>query len=297
MHPNNLQKKVANALFGITSQEMSYLFYLMRKKRKQRVSTSEFKVGTMQIPFTHKFTNIDFDDIDNAGLSLDDAHKEGRNSCRKTKTSCICASSSKSCLEVNALLYDGAVTCKNAKAVSEKYSQGKRSKIIRPVKECYVSSCAYGSDEVNCGNRFFGATRYSCFCVPAIQYRTRDGVDIYGLVVMTGFSIPEWGVIDEYTGDIRHTNEKTSCYSMHLDKSHVIDALERGNNMRYINHSCGDVANTISVVVEYFGQLTVFIRATRKIRGGEFLAFDYGPQKRKFFEGRCLCMNCNRKST
>ncbi|GAA5986334.1 hypothetical protein JCM11641_002048 [Rhodosporidiobolus odoratus] len=71
---------------------------------------------------------------------------------------------------------------------------------------------------------------------------------------------------------------KTSYYFLDYDGFEVIDAGQRGNSSRFINHSCGPnlevVRWRLAGVEEY--QMGIF--ATRDIEEGEELTYDYGWQ-------------------
>ncbi len=111
---------------------------------------------------------------------------------------------------------------------------------------------------------------------------------IHGRGVFAAETIPKGTVIVEYKGqrsswdeamarpdsdpdDVAHT------FLFQLDDGRVIDARVRGNAARWINHSCDPNCRTVE---DEHGR--VFIEATRKIRPGEELAYDYRLQ----IEGR-----------
>lgn len=63
--------------------------------------------------------------------------------------------------------------------------------------------------------------------------------------------------------------EPTHTFLFELDDGRVIDANQRGNAARWINHSCDPNCQA----VEEDGR--VYIEAIRKIRAGEELGYDY----------------------
>ena len=86
--------------------------------------------------------------------------------------------------------------------------------------------------------------------------------------------------IIEYTGEIitdeeadrRYDDEKMDRHHTFLfavDVNHVIDGARRGNDARFINHSCDPNCEA----VEYDGR--IFIEALKNIKKGEELVYDY----------------------
>ena len=59
----------------------------------------------------------------------------------------------------------------------------------------------------------------------------------------------------------------------HIQAEHFIDASDRGNISRFINHSCDPVAETQKWTVD--GELRVGFFAKRRIARGEEITFDY----------------------
>ena len=58
-----------------------------------------------------------------------------------------------------------------------------------------------------------------------------------------------------------------------IQAEHFIDASDRGNISRFINHSCDPVAETQKWTVD--GELRVGFFAKRRIARGEEITFDY----------------------
>ncbi len=87
-----------------------------------------------------------------------------------------------------------------------------------------------------------------------------------------------------------------------LNDDYVIDANYKGNDARWINHSCAP--NCEAVIAEAEGEDRtadkVFIEATRDIKPGEELTYNYGitlaerhtPRLKKIWECRCGSRKC-----
>jgi SET domain-containing protein len=117
--------------------------------------------------------------------------------------------------------------------------------------------------------------------------------------------IPAFTAIIEYTGELishaegdrRYPSTQDApehTYLLTLDDERVIDANVGGNAARYINHSCEPNVEPIA-----FGD-HMWIVATRLIKGGEELAYDYAielderhtPAIRARFPCRCGARRC-----
>ena len=87
-----------------------------------------------------------------------------------------------------------------------------------------------------------------------------------------------------------------------LNDDYVIDANYKGNDARWINHSCAP--NCEAVIAEAEGEDRtadkVFIEAIRDIKSGEELTYNYGitlaerhtPRLKKIWECRCGSRKC-----
>ncbi len=87
-----------------------------------------------------------------------------------------------------------------------------------------------------------------------------------------------------------------------LNDDYVIDASYKGNDARWINHSCAP--NCEAVIAEAEGEDRtadkVFIEAIRDIKPGEELTYNYGitlaerhtPRLKKIWECRCGSRKC-----
>ena len=100
------------------------------------------------------------------------------------------------------------------------------------------------------------------------------------------------------TGDV----ESGHTFLFTLNDEYVIDANHEGNTARWINHSCSP--NCEALLEEDEGddrtRDRVFIEATRDIKPGEELFYNYGitldekhtPELKKIWECRCGSRNC-----
>ena len=105
--------------------------------------------------------------------------------------------------------------------------------------------------------------------------------------------------VDEEYGDI---DEDGHTFLFTLNDDYVLDANSEGNIARWINHSCKP--NCEAVLEEDDGddrrKDRVFIEATRKIKPGEELAYNYGitldeahtPRMKKIWACRCGARDC-----
>jgi SET domain-containing protein len=139
-------------------------------------------------------------------------------------------------------------------------------------------------------------------------YRVRNS-HIHGRGVFAARKIRKGTTIIEYRGE--RTTWKKAClrpdsdpdnpfhtFIFELDGDEVIDAGQRGNAARWINHSCDPNCETYQ---DEGGR--VFIEARRKIPPGEELTYDYrltyeGRMTRKVREAfACRCGTARCKGT
>jgi len=88
-----------------------------------------------------------------------------------------------------------------------------------------------------------------------------------------------------------------------LNDDYVIDANQEGNSARWINHSCAPNCESICESAPDDDPMhdRVFIEATRNIKAGEELAYNYlitleekhTARLKKIWECRCGAKNCN----
>ena len=103
-----------------------------------------------------------------------------------------------------------------------------------------------------------------------------------GLFALKGFVVGEF-VID-YLGEIisqpladlrerRYEQSGRGCCLFRLDAHRIVDATERGNVTRFINHSCEPNCQSSTIYVD--GEWRIVIHAVRAIAVGEELSYDY----------------------
>lgn len=93
----------------------------------------------------------------------------------------------------------------------------------------------------------------------------------------------------EYFGKLITTDQADSSESRYLftlTAKHAIDGADRANIARYINHSCKPNVTAV-------GKKRLWIHATRRIKAGEELTLDYGPDYLNYFIPACKCPVCN----
>ena len=96
-----------------------------------------------------------------------------------------------------------------------------------------------------------------------------------GLGLFAGEDIPKGACVIEYVGRHVSKEEETtsrSKYLFEISKNKTIDGKPKWNKAGYINHSCRE-----NCEVEIH-KSRVFIMATRNIRKGEELGYDYGEE-------------------
>ncbi len=99
-----------------------------------------------------------------------------------------------------------------------------------------------------------------------------------GLGLFAGEAIKKGETIIEYVGNIltaEEADEKSSnMYLFEISKNKTIDGYPRWNLARYINHACREATNAESDVKK--GR--VFIIATKGIKKGDEILYDYGEE-------------------
>ena len=63
------------------------------------------------------------------------------------------------------------------------------------------------------------------------------------------------------------------CYFFRLDENHIVDATVKGNESRFINHSCDP--NCDARVVNINNEYRIIFFANRNINAGEEITYDY----------------------
>jgi len=95
--------------------------------------------------------------------------------------------------------------------------------------------------------------------------------------------------IGEYVGELMERNEDSMRreplrdhvhlnYNFDLTDEEDVDSARVGNEMRYINHGSGDKANAEACKKLVFGVPRIGFWATRNIKAGDEILFDYGDE-------------------
>lgn len=115
-----------------------------------------------------------------------------------------------------------------------------------------------------------------------------------GLGLFTTEPIKKGAFIIEYVGPLlndEQVQKKGGKYLFALGKDWTIDGSNRRNIARYINHSC---VRTNCEPIQYAKRIK--IRATRNIKAGEELHYDYGKEYFDEFIGKhCRCPKHEKK--
>ncbi|RNA03907.1 histone-lysine N-methyltransferase 2B [Brachionus plicatilis] len=120
---------------------------------------------------------------------------------------------------------------------------------------------------------------------------------IHGRGLFTLVDLSQGQMIIEYSGEIIrnevcdkrekfYESKGIGCYMFRIDEFEVIDATTKGNQARFINHSCDP--NCISRVLVIGGHKHIVIFAQRAISRGEELTYDYKFPKEDV-KIKCLC--------
>ncbi len=119
--------------------------------------------------------------------------------------------------------------------------------------------------------------------------KVKRGLD--GLGLFAEESIKKGELIIEYIGNILNKEEadkvKTNMYLFEVNRNKTIDGSVRWNIARYCNHSCdGNAESEIK-------KGRVFIKATKNIKEGDEIVYDYGEEFVKEFiaEKGCRCVS------
>lgn len=177
--------------------------------------------------------------------------------------------------------------CLNRSLYVECYGEGPNSK--------KQSNCNVGLD---CGNRLFTQRKFA-----KCKLKREEGRG-WGLTVLENVKRGE--LIIEYVGEIidAETKEKRliewtkehpndpNFYIMALQTGWFIDAREKANLSRFINHSCEP--NSMIVPINVMGRIRCGIRAIRDIVANEFISYDYhfDTRQRDKFVCRCGALKC-----
>lgn len=110
-----------------------------------------------------------------------------------------------------------------------------------------------------------------------------------GLGMFAGESIPKDSCIIEYVGreiSAEEAETSRSKYLFEITKKKTIDGKPKINPAGYLNHSCRPNAEAV------IHKQRVFIFATRAIKPGEEIVYDYGKEYTKEHCTPCLCAKC-----
>lgn len=157
------------------------------------------------------------------------------------------------------------------------------------LSECDPAHCPCGSA---CQNQRLSRRAYR-----AVSVR-RTGKKGHGLFAEEGVKAGEF--VMEYCGEVLHEEAyaerkeryreegRSHYYFMTLSSSETIDATLRGNEGRFLNHSCAPNCETQKWMVR--GELRIGIFATRDVTAGEELTIDYKFERFGERPSRCYCM-------
>ncbi len=111
---------------------------------------------------------------------------------------------------------------------------------------------------------------------------------IHGNGVFAARNLPAGHTVIEYRGQLCTHDQADEIYAgtaetghtflFTLNDDYIIDANRRGNDARWINHSCEPNCEAVIYEAKTHGTARdrIFIETTRPIRRGEELTYDYG---------------------
>ena len=155
--------------------------------------------------------------------------------------------------------------------------------------ECCSKLCSVGE---NCGNRKFNKRQYKT----VLPYPTPGkgwGLKIMEPVKQGEFILEYIGeVLDNAAAEARLQDEASDrhFYQMELEANRIVDAKNKGNVSRFINHSCDPNIEVQKWCVNGYFRLGFF--ALRDLEVGEELSYDY-----KFFSSdKSIVCSCGAKN-
>jgi hypothetical protein len=169
------------------------------------------------------------------------------------------------------------------------------------VRDCIRMQCARALKigTIGADSRWLGAfhgNEIANHFIADVSIRWIDETIGYGLFAEK--DIAAWEYIGEYTGLVRKLNliignineycfgYPTSAMSF---RKHVIDAQNKGNEIRYINHS--DLPNSESMAVLHNGMLHIIVRAIQDIPANTEINYDYSGSYRMLKRLRAYLQN------
>jgi hypothetical protein len=152
------------------------------------------------------------------------------------------------------------------------------------------SNCNLGP---KCGNRVFQNRQWS----KIVRFREHA----MGWGCKAGEDIPEGQLVIEYVGEViddaevelRMKNQKEftphdhEYYIMQLENGYFVDGKHKGNDSRFINHSCDPNCELERWVVN--GKMRIGIFSTKYITKGEPLSYDYQFDTNEVSSFKCYC--------
>ncbi|CAG9465087.1 unnamed protein product [Pedinophyceae sp. YPF-701] len=154
--------------------------------------------------------------------------------------------------------------------------------------ECNAESCPCGT---LCKNQMFSRREW---CKLRVD---RAGGKGFGL--FADQAVPKGGFVIEYVGEVideeGHERRRAAYleqgqrhyYFMNIGNGEVIDACQKGNLGRFVNHSCEPNCETQKWNVG--GEMAIGFFALRDIAAGEEITFDYNFERYGDRPVRCLC--------
>jgi histone-lysine N-methyltransferase SETD2 len=154
--------------------------------------------------------------------------------------------------------------------------------------ECDPGFCPCGE---GCQNQKFSRKQYAKLDI------ARTGRKGHGLFAKQGLRKGQF--IIEYIGEVLHEDEyrvrkqryedeaRRHYYFMTLSSSETIDAAERGNAGRFLNHSCSPNCETQKWMVN--GELCIGIYALTDVKQSDELTFDYNFERYGDNPIKCYC--------
>jgi hypothetical protein len=149
---------------------------------------------------------------------------------------------------------------------------------------CHALNCGLMvNHNIKCSNNWIMNVYPMSNCVPR-----REPEEALGIGLSTTKNITKGTVMGPYTGELKDITDEEGdkTYRAELD-SFCVDALNKGNVLRYINHSCEPNCEFIKRQVH--GIETLFVVSTDDIKKDEFLSIKYNKVLQDW---DCKCGKC-----